>query len=99
METTDAAGNSRAAYVGKLFAGTCRDADPDLFFPIGSSGRALRQIAEAKAICARCLVKADCLSFALATGQDAGIWGGTTEEERRAFRVSVRHNCAPRPGP
>jgi WhiB family redox-sensing transcriptional regulator len=84
-----AAENSRAANVGKLFGGTCRDADPELFFPIGSSGRALRQIAEAKAICAHCRLQPECLGYALATGQDAGIWGGTTVEERRAFRVSV----------
>ena len=83
-----AADNSRAAHVGKLFNGTCQDSDPDLFFPVGSSGRALRQIAEAKAICARCRLEAECLGYALATGQGAGIWGGTTEEERRAFRVS-----------
>jgi WhiB family transcriptional regulator, redox-sensing transcriptional regulator len=72
-----------AAPVAWVFSGACRDADPDLFFPIGSSGPGLRQIAEAKAICARCPVITDCLSYALATGQDAGVWGGTTEQERR----------------
>jgi WhiB family redox-sensing transcriptional regulator len=75
-----------AAPVAWVFSGACRDADPDLFFPIGSSGPGLRQIAEAKAICALCPVITDCLSYALATGQDAGVWGGTTEQERQALR-------------
>lgn len=63
----------------------CRDMDPEIWFPVGTSGPALRQIAEAKAVCFRCEVAADCLAFALATGQDAGIWGGMTEDERRAL--------------
>ncbi|GEM_PF-1466654 len=61
----------------------CRGEDPELFFPIGSTGPALTQIAEAKKICARCPVRAPCLRFALATGQAYGIWGGRTEDERR----------------
>jgi WhiB family transcriptional regulator, redox-sensing transcriptional regulator len=66
--------------------GACLSGDPDLFFPITSSGPALPQIAQAKAVCARCPVRIDCLSYALATGQDAGVWGGTTAEERREIR-------------
>ena len=61
----------------------CLDADPDLFFPISSLGPAQQQIAQAKAICVACPVRTDCLSYALETGQRAGIWGGTTEDERR----------------
>jgi WhiB family redox-sensing transcriptional regulator len=37
-------------------------------------------------VCAECPVQADCLQFALATNQDSGIWGGTTEEDRRKLR-------------
>ena len=37
-------------------------------------------------ICGTCAVQAPCLEWALSTGQDAGIWGGMTEEERRAAR-------------
>ena len=66
--------------------GTRRYGDPDLFFPITSSGPALLQIAQAKAVCARCPVLIDCLGYALETGQDAGVWGGTTAEERREIR-------------
>jgi WhiB family redox-sensing transcriptional regulator len=64
----------------------CRDSDPDVFFPIGSSGPALEQIETARRICAACPVRDECLEFALATNQEAGIWGGTTEEERRKLR-------------
>ena len=61
----------------------CRDADPDLFFPIGSTGPALRQIVEAKRICRTCPVQARCLAWALHNGITDGVWGGTTEDERR----------------
>ncbi|KUL72339.1 MULTISPECIES: WhiB family transcriptional regulator [unclassified Streptomyces] len=64
----------------------CRDVDPDLFFPIGTAGLALVQIAEAKAVCARCPVRDQCLRWAVDVGQVEGIWGGTTESERRARR-------------
>ena len=67
-------------------AAACRSADPDLFFPISASGPALEQVAEAKAICATCRARRECLAFALRTGQVHGIWGGTTEDERAAAR-------------
>lgn len=64
----------------------CRDSDPDIFFPIGSTGPALEQIETARRICTACDVNDECLEFALATNQEAGVWGGTTEEERRKLR-------------
>jgi len=64
----------------------CRDEDPELFFPVGNSGPALLQIAEAKAVCGRCPVSNECLNWALETGQDAGVWGGLSEDERRALK-------------
>jgi WhiB family redox-sensing transcriptional regulator len=64
----------------------CRDTSPDLFFPVGTTGAALRQIDEAKAVCRECPVASDCLEFALITNQDSGIWGGTCEDERRKLR-------------
>lgn len=70
--------------------GACRHHDPDLFFPIASTGPALGQIAEAKKVCRSCEVRADCLAYALETGQDCGIWGGMTENERRAERTRER---------
>jgi WhiB family redox-sensing transcriptional regulator len=64
----------------------CRDEDPELFFPVGTSGLAIAQAADAKAVCGRCPVKAECLSWALNSGQDAGVWGGMSEDERRALK-------------
>ncbi|MFC4506938.1 MULTISPECIES: WhiB family transcriptional regulator [Streptomyces] len=60
--------------------------DPDLFFPIGHSGPTLDQIDEAKAVCGRCPVMEQCLNWAVRMAQVEGIWGGTTESERRAIR-------------
>src|ERR1700684_217793 len=68
----------------------CRDADPDLFFPIGTTGNALRQIDEAKRICRRCPTKIQCLAWALENGITDGVWAGTTEDERRAIRSLSR---------
>jgi WhiB family redox-sensing transcriptional regulator len=65
---------------------SCRDTDPDLFFPVGTTGPAIDQIEAAKAVCRECDAKAPCLDFALTTNQDSGIWGGTSEEERRKLR-------------
>lgn len=65
---------------------TCRDTDPELFFPVGTTGQALLQIAKAKSVCCQCPVTVDCLEFALETNQDTGIWGGSSEEERRQIR-------------
>lgn len=64
----------------------CRDTDPDLFFPVGTTGPAIEQIANAKAVCESCEAKQPCLEYALTTNQDSGIWGGTSEEERRQIR-------------
>lgn len=61
----------------------CVSADPELFFPISYSGPALRQVAQAKAICARCPIQRECLRYALGAGSIQGVWGGMTEEERR----------------
>lgn len=59
----------------------CRGADADLFFPErGASTR------KAKAICAACEVKGDCLEFAIVQGEKFGIWGGMSERERRKVR-------------
>ncbi|MEZ5225578.1 MAG: WhiB family transcriptional regulator [Acidimicrobiales bacterium] len=58
----------------------CLGVDPDLFFPErGASTR------EAK-VCRGCVVRGDCLEFALANGEKFGIWGGMSERERRRIR-------------
>ena len=64
----------------------CLEVNPDLFFPIGNTGSALLQIEVAKQVCRRCAVTETCLRWAMATGQDAGVWGGLSEDERRALK-------------
>ena len=66
----------------------CIDEDPELFFPIGSTGPAIEQAEAAKSICRRCPVTESCLEWALETNQDAGVWGGLSEDERRSLRRS-----------
>jgi len=63
-----------------------RDTRPEVVFPVGTTGAALDQIASAKRVCGACPVTSECLEFALATNQEAGVWGGYTEEERRRMR-------------
>ena len=68
----------------------CRHADADLFFPVGSSGAAVGLIKAAQAVCRRCPVHEACLRFALETNQEAGVWGGKDEAERRGLRRTGR---------
>ena len=65
----------------------CRDADPVLFFPAGTSAAALAQASRAKRVCEGCPVRVMCLDWALTTGREIGVWGGTVPEERRALRA------------
>jgi WhiB family redox-sensing transcriptional regulator len=64
----------------------CREADPELFFPVGEGPAALAQAEEAKSYCRRCPVVTECLKHALNTPIPDGIWGGLTEKERRALK-------------
>jgi WhiB family redox-sensing transcriptional regulator len=72
----------------------CLDEDPELFFPVGASTPALDQTERAKEICRACEVRGDCLRWALDTCQDAGVWGGLDEEERRVIRRQRRRMAA-----
>ena len=59
----------------------CLGVDPDLFFPErGASTR------EAKDVCRACVVRVDCLEYAITNGEKFGIWGGLSERERRRIR-------------
>jgi WhiB family redox-sensing transcriptional regulator len=73
---------------------SCLEEDPDLFFPVGTTGPAVDQTARAKAVCEGCAVRAECLAWALDTAQDAGVWGGLDEEERREIRRARRRAVA-----
>lgn len=68
------------------YQAACAGVDTDLFFPVGVGPEARAQTAQAKAMCARCPVRADCLEFALDTDQQFGVWGGLAEEEREALK-------------
>ena len=74
----------------------CRHTDANLFFPAGSTGPNVDQIAAAKAVCRSCPVQDACLRFAFETNQDAGVWGGKAEDERRRLRKTW---CAGRQRP
>jgi len=66
--------------------GACRGEDPELFFPTARSLTVFVQLARAKAVCGRCPVSWECLRYALATGQQHGVWGGKSQEERKVLR-------------
>lgn len=66
----------------------CLHGDPELFFPVGDTAPALVQLEEAKVVCQRCPVIDTCLTWALQTRQDSGVWGGWSERERRALSRS-----------
>ncbi|MFE1251299.1 WhiB family transcriptional regulator [Streptomyces sp. NPDC058735] len=83
-----------------LRSAACVDEDPELFFPVGTAGPALRDVDAAKRICARCPVADDCLAFALSNGQASpGVWGGTCEEERDALLRTTRYDVRRRSTP
>lgn len=59
----------------------CVEVDPEIFFPErGGSSKA------ARAVCSDCPVRLECLRYALANREQFGIWGGTSERERRRLR-------------
>lgn len=65
----------------------CRNLEPELFFPLGDrSGPDREQIAAAKQVCCDCPVQPSCLEWSIANGANEGIYGGLTEQERRALR-------------
>jgi WhiB family transcriptional regulator, redox-sensing transcriptional regulator len=68
----------------------CSTMDTLIFFPIGETGPAAPQVALAKKVCTSCPVREQCLEFAIATIQNDGIWGGTTEDERRLIKRARR---------
>lgn len=72
----------------------CAAEDPELFFPVGTTGPALVQIEEAKAVCRRCPLITSCLETALQRNE-LGVWGGTDENERRRIkRQAARRRAA-----
>ncbi len=71
-----------------MAAARCRDLSPAIFFPSDGLGVEL-----ARRICVNCPVKEPCLEYALSHHIEHGVWGGTSERERRRIvrRRRVRH--------
>jgi WhiB family redox-sensing transcriptional regulator len=89
------AGQDRARLPDWRDDAACRDADPELFFPDCDVRSARTQVTTAKLICRGCPVKVTCLNWALTSGQEAGIWGGLTEDERRRLLRHGRRHFRP----
>ena len=64
----------------------CLDKDPELFFPVDDGGERGGREGGQESVCRRCPVVDTCLQWALESGQDAGVWGGMSEDERRALK-------------
>ena len=72
-----------------MLRGLCNGTSvPDLWFPEHAGRGADPRVKMAKAICASCPVRLPCLDYALSRGE-RGIWGGTTEDERRLLRKTA----------
>lgn len=64
----------------------CAEESPELFFPIENADHTNLQADKARAICGRCEVVDSCLRWAIESGQEAGVWGGLSEDERHALK-------------
>lgn len=83
---------SRAAIGDWRERTSCADEDPELFFPVAEHGAlALIQERAAKAVCAQCRVRAECLAWAL-DSLSHGVAGGMTETERQPHRRGLCSN-------
>ncbi len=67
----------------------CRFFPSDLFFSVGTSEGARADQERAKAVCRTCPVQSECLDYALVSNQEFGVWGGLSEDERRALKTEV----------
>ncbi|HEX5268153.1 MAG TPA: WhiB family transcriptional regulator, partial [Acidimicrobiales bacterium] len=70
----------------------CRLMPAEMFFPVGTSGMAIEEVASAKQVCGGCEVSGPCLEFALETRQEFGVWGGRDEDERREMVRRAKAN-------
>lgn len=67
----------------------CKGINPNLFHPErGANGY---DITAAKTVCFGCLVRQQCLEYALENNEQIGIWGGLSERERRRIRSRRFH--------
>ena len=63
----------------------CRGTGPDRHFPARGAS-----LVATRALCASCTVRSECLAYALADPDLAGVWGGTTDRERRRMRRDAK---------
>lgn len=94
--TTGAAASVTDALDWRQFS-SCKDEDPEMFFPAGVGRRFDAQVEEAQQVCRPCPVREQCLEWALNARQDTGVWGGLSEQERRRIhkrRPSIAHHEA-----
>ena len=75
-------GDSRAT--AWMSGAACTQADPEIFFP--APGDEVGE-AKAKAVCRACPARSECLAYAVVYRIEDGVWGGASEEERRAIRA------------
>jgi WhiB family redox-sensing transcriptional regulator len=69
--------------------GNCTRVPPSTFFPSDGVG-----VDIARKICENCPVKSPCLEYALVNRIDHGVWGGTSERERRRILRQRRQRAA-----
>lgn len=69
----------------------CLGVDPNLFFTARGENA---EMVQAKAVCAGCAVRIECLEFALGHREKYGVWGGLSERERRRLRRERRAQIA-----
>jgi WhiB family redox-sensing transcriptional regulator len=67
----------------------CHAENAELFFPVTEVGPAALQVTRAKAVCARCRVRPECLDYAMRTRQLHGVWGGMSEADRERLRADA----------
>jgi WhiB family redox-sensing transcriptional regulator len=79
----------RVLDMGWMDRANCLGCDPELFYPERGES-----ISQARAVCAGCVVRVECLDFALAIGEKVGIWGGLSERERRRLRKARRQGAS-----
>lgn len=70
--------------------GACRGLDPEIFYSASEDVGVDR----AKEVCGSCVVRQQCLEYALANRESEGIWGGATEKERRRILRQRRKTAA-----
>jgi WhiB family redox-sensing transcriptional regulator len=75
------------------YRAACLNFDPELFFPIGTTGPAVSELAAAQQVCLSCSVREQCLKWAVDHDVEHGVWGGLSEDQRRALR---RRTALPR---